>query len=79
MPVQHAVPVVKGLGRLPDVADTPNPQGSVPVAPYNGPGSWLCGAASVTPARMTNQAAYPNVPAPSPALTASSDKPERTN
>jgi hypothetical protein len=45
---------------------------------YTGPGSGLSGVGSVVPARASNSlsAADPNVPAPSPILTAGSNKPE---
>ena len=51
---------------------------------YTGPGSGLSGGASngqVTPARASNAGSStdPNVPAPSPVLTAGSDKPECIN
>ncbi len=76
--------VAKELGGLPVVADASIPQGSVRVVlanDYTGPGSGLSGGGSVTPARLTNQSAGadPNVPAPSPILTAGSDKPECIN
>ncbi len=76
--------VAKELGGLPVVADASIPQGSVRVVlanDYTGPGSGLSGGGSVTPARLSNQgpAADPNAPAPSPILTAGSDKPECIN
>jgi hypothetical protein len=48
---------------------------------YTGPGSGLSGGALVAPARVSNQgpAADAGVPAPSPILTAGSDKPECIN
>jgi LCP family protein required for cell wall assembly len=75
--------VATELGGLPVVADTSIPPGSVRVVlanDYTGPGSGLSGG-SVTPARVSNPgpAADPNVPAPSPVLTAGSDKPECIN
>jgi LytR cell envelope-related transcriptional attenuator len=76
--------VAKELGGLPVVADASIPQGSVRVVlanDYTGPGSGLSGGGSVTPARLSNQgpAADPNAPAPSPILTAGTDKPECIN
>jgi LCP family protein required for cell wall assembly len=79
--------VSKALGGLPVVADASIPQGSVRVMlanDYTGPGSGLSGGASngqVTPARASNagSSADPIVPAPSPVLTAGSDKPECIN
>jgi LCP family protein required for cell wall assembly len=79
--------VSKALGGVPVVADASIPQGSVRVMlanDYTGPGSGLSGGASngqVTPARASNagSSADPNVPAPSPVLTAGSDKPECIN
>ena len=48
---------------------------------YTGPGSGLSGGGSAVPAQVSNAgaAADPNVPAPSPILTAGSDKPECIN
>ncbi len=49
---------------------------------YTGPGSGLSGTGSVMPARVSNVGSVapdPNVPAPSPILTAGSDKPECVN
>ncbi|MFZ1176144.1 MAG: LCP family protein [Mycobacterium sp.] len=76
--------VSKELGGLPVVADASVAPGSVRVVlgnDYNGPGSGLSGGASMMPARVTNagSATDPNVPAPSPILTAGSDKPECIN
>jgi LCP family protein required for cell wall assembly len=76
--------VAKELGGLPVVADTSLAPGSVKVVlanDYTGPGSGLSGTASIMPARVSNpgSAADPNVPAPSPILTAGSDKPECIN
>ncbi len=76
--------VSKELGGLPVVADASVAPGSVRVVlgnDYNGPGSGLSGGASMMPARVSNagSATDPNVPAPSPILTAGSDKPECIN
>jgi LCP family protein required for cell wall assembly len=76
--------VAKELGGLPVVADTSIAPGSVKVVlanDYTGPGSGLSGTGSIMPARASNpgSAADPNVPAPSPILTAGSDKPECIN
>jgi LCP family protein required for cell wall assembly len=78
--------VGKELGGLPVVADPSMPPGSVRVVlanDYTGPGSGLSGGPSsqVLPARASNAgaAAGPNAPAPSPILTAGSDKPECIN
>ena len=76
--------VAKELGGLPVVADTSLAPGSVKVVlanDYTGPGSGLSGSQSVVPARASNpgSAQDPNVPAPSPILTAGSDKPECIN
>ena len=79
--------VSKELGGLPVVADTSLAPGSVRVVlanDYSGPGSGLGGGApnsQVVAARASNAgpAADPNVPAPSPILTAGSDKPECIN
>jgi LCP family protein required for cell wall assembly len=79
--------VAKELGGLPVVADTSLTPGSVKVVlanDYTGPGSGLGGgdpSSQVVPARASNQGASadPNVPTPSPILTAGSDKPECIN
>lgn len=76
--------VAKELGGLPVVADPAVAAGSVRVVlanDYTGPGSGLSGGGSVVSARVSNAAAGtdPNVPAPSPILTAGSDKPECIN
>jgi cell wall biosynthesis protein len=76
--------VAKELGGLPVVADSSLAPGSVKVVlanDYTGPGSGLSGVVSVVPARGTaaGSTADPNVPAPSPILTAGSDKPECIN
>jgi LCP family protein required for cell wall assembly len=79
--------VAKELGGLPVVADTSLTPGSVKVVlanDYTGPGSGLGGgdpSSQVVPARASNggAGADPNVPAPSPILTAGSDKPECIN
>ncbi len=76
--------ISKELGGLPVVADSSIPAGSVRVVlanDYTGPGSGLTGGGSVVPARVSDAgaAADPNVPAPSPILTAGSDKPECIN
>src|SRR6516225_4030381 len=76
--------VAKELGGLPVVADTSLAPGSVKVVlanDYTGPGSGLSGSQSVIPARASNpgSAQDPNVPAPSPILTAGSAKPECIN
>src|SRR5271166_3759944 len=78
--------VAKELGGLPVVADASLAPGSVRVVlanDYTGPGSGLSGGVNsqVLPARVSNAAAAadPNVPAPSPILTAGSDKPECIN
>jgi LCP family protein required for cell wall assembly len=79
--------IAKELGGLPVVADASMPPGSVRVVlanDYSGPGSGLGGGglnSQVVPARVSNpgQAADPDVPAPSPILTAGSDKPECIN
>ena len=75
--------VAKELGGLPVVADASIPPGSVRVVlanDYTGPGSGLSGD-SVTLARASNPGASadPNVPPPSPILTAGADKPECIN
>jgi LCP family protein required for cell wall assembly len=78
--------VAKELGGLPVVADASMAPGSVRVVlanDYTGPGSGLSGGPNtqVMPARASNpgSAADPNVPAPSPILTAGADKPECIN
>ena len=79
--------VSKELGGLPVVADASIPAGSVRVVlanDYSGPGSGLGGGgpnSQVVPARVSDagSAADPDVPAPSPILTAGSDKPECIN
>ena len=76
--------ISKDLGGLPVVADSSLPAGSVRVVladDYTGPGSGLTGGGSVEPDRVSNAraGADPNVPAPSPILTAGSDKPECIN
>ncbi|WP_372509633.1 LCP family protein [Mycobacterium alsense] len=80
--------ISKELGGLPVVADSSIPAGSVRVVlanDYTGPGSGLSGGGSPVSARLSNagtfaaQGADPNVPAPSPILTAGSDKPECIN
>jgi len=79
--------VAKELGGLPVVADSSIAQGSVRVVlanDYSGPGSGLGGSGTntqVSPARASGggPSADPNVPAPSPILTAGTDKPECIN
>jgi LCP family protein required for cell wall assembly len=78
--------VAKELGGLPVIADTSLAPGAVKVVlanDYTGPGSGLGGGdpSSIVPARASSQGAGadPNVPAPSPILTAGSDKPECIN
>lgn len=79
--------VSKELGGLPVVPDTSLAPGSVRVVlanDYSGPGSGLSGGSAAGPvlaakASNTGPAADPNVPAPSPILTAGSDKPECIN
>jgi LCP family protein required for cell wall assembly len=76
--------VAKELGGLPVVSDTALAPGSVKVVlanDYTGPGSGLSGSGTIMPARLSDQgaAADPNTPAPSPILTAGSDKPECIN
>jgi hypothetical protein len=76
--------VAKELGGLPVVSDTSLAPGSVKVVlanDYTGPGSGLSGSGTVMPAKLSDQGATadPNVPAPSPILTAGSDKPECIN
>ncbi|OBB88086.1 LytR family transcriptional regulator [Mycobacterium colombiense] len=77
--------VSKELGGLPVVADTTLAPGAVRVVlanDYSGPGSGLSGGAEIMPAKVSTAgavAADPKVPAPSPILTAGSDKPECIN
>ncbi|OBG27153.1 LytR family transcriptional regulator [Mycobacterium sp. E3198] len=76
--------VAKELGGLPVVADPAVAAGTVRVVlanDYTGPGSGLSGGGAAVSARVSNAAAGadPNVPAPSPILTAGSDKPECIN
>jgi len=77
--------VSKELGGLPVIADTSLAPGAVRVVlanDYSGPGSGLSGSESIMPARVSTAgavAANPDVPAPSPILTAGSDKPECIN
>jgi LCP family protein required for cell wall assembly len=76
--------VAKELGGLPVVSDTSVAPGSVKVVlanDYTGPGSGLSGSGTIMPARLSDQGATadPNAPAPSPILTAGSDKPECIN
>jgi LCP family protein required for cell wall assembly len=77
--------ISKELGGLPVVPDTSLAPGAVRVvlaSDYSGPGSGLSGSGSIMPAKVSNVgavAADPNVPAPSPILTAGSDKPECIN
>ncbi|HEY0229409.1 MAG TPA: LCP family protein, partial [Mycobacterium sp.] len=78
--------VAKELGGLPVVPDTSLAPGSVRVvlaSDYTGPGSGLSGTGSIVPARAASASsgadADPNVPPPSPILTAGSDKPECIN
>jgi cell wall biosynthesis protein len=76
--------VAKELGGLPVVSDTSLAPGSVKVVlanDYTGPGSGLSGSGTIMPARLSDQGATtdPNAPAPSPILTAGSDKPECIN
>jgi len=76
--------IAQDLGGLPVVADPSMPSGSVRVVlanDYTGPGSGLSGGGLVTPARASGPGSStdPNVPAPSPILTAGSDKPECIN
>lgn len=74
--------ISKELGGLPVVPDASLAPGSVRVVlanDYTGPGSGLSGS-TTAPARVTDQSAIdPNVPPPSPILTAGSDKPECIN
>src|SRR5271167_3118434 len=78
--------ISKELGGLPVVPDTSLAAGTVRVVlanDYTGPGSGLSGTGSIVPARAASAgsgaAADPNVPAPSPILTAGTDKPECIN
>ncbi|GFG97460.1 LCP family protein [Mycobacterium timonense] len=77
--------VSKELGGLPVIADTSLAPGAVRVVlanDYSGPGSGLSGTESIMPARVSTAGAVstnPNVPPPSPILTAGSDKPECIN
>lgn len=76
--------VSKELGGLPVVADGSIPAGSVRVVlanDYTGPGSGLSGGGSMAPAYASNPGSSvdPNIPEPSPILTAGSDKPECIN
>jgi LCP family protein required for cell wall assembly len=77
--------ISKELGGLPVVPDTSLAPGAVRVVlanDYSGPGSGLSGSGSIMPAKVSNVgavAADPNLPAPSPILTAGSDKPECIN
>jgi LCP family protein required for cell wall assembly len=76
--------IAKELGGLPVVSDTALAPGSVKVVlanDYTGPGSGLSGSGTIMPARLSDQGATadPNTPAPSPILTAGSDKPECIN
>ncbi|WP_420872399.1 LCP family protein [Mycobacterium shigaense] len=75
--------ISKELGGLPVVPDTSLAAGTVRVVlanDYSGPGSGLSGTASIVPARaISGGPADPDVPAPSPILTAGSDKPECIN
>jgi hypothetical protein len=80
--------IAKELGGLPIVPDASLAPGSVRVVlanDYTGPGSGLSGDHTIMPARVSNagaspgQGADPNVPPPSPILTAGSDKPECIN
>lgn len=77
--------VSKELGGLPVIADTSLAPGAVRVVlanDYSGPGSGLSGTESIMPARVSTAGAVatnPNLPPPSPILTAGSDKPECIN
>ncbi len=77
--------VSKELGGLPVIADTSLAPGAVRVVlanDYSGPGSGLSGGESIVPAKVSTAgvvATDPKVPAPSPILTAGSDKPECIN
>lgn len=72
--------VAKQLGGLPVVADPSVPPGKVRVVlanDYSGPGSGLSGTGSIVAARASSAepGPDPDVPPPSPILTAGSDKP----
>jgi LCP family protein required for cell wall assembly len=76
--------VARELGGLPVVPDTSLAPGSVKVVlanDYTGPGSGLSGTGSIMPAGASSPGggSDPNVPPPSPILTAGSDKPECIN
>jgi hypothetical protein len=76
--------VANDLGGLPVIANASVPPGLVRVVlanDYTGPGSGLSGGGTIAPAGASNpgSAANPNAPAPSPILTAGSDKPECIN
>jgi LCP family protein required for cell wall assembly len=77
--------ISKELGGLPVVADTSLAPGAVRVVlanDYSGPGSGLSGDATIMPAKVSTAGAVTaeaGVPAPSPILTAGSDKPECIN
>lgn len=76
--------VSKELGGLPVVADGSIPAGSVRVVlanDYTGPGSGLYTDGSMAPVYASNpvSSADPNIPTPSPILTAGSDEPECIN
>jgi LCP family protein required for cell wall assembly len=76
--------VARQLGGLPVVADASVAPGTVRVVlanDYTGPGSGLGSGGSPTAAHVSDAstAADPNVPAPSPILTAGSEKPECIN
>ena len=78
--------VAKELGGLPVVADASVPPGSVRVVlanDYTGPGSGLYGSARHARTAPTPPVRWPPTPrrsaAPSPILTAGSDKPECVN
>lgn len=76
--------VSKELGGLPVAVDGSIPAGSVLVVlanDYTGPGSGLFSGGSIAPTYASNPGAStdPNIPAPSPILTAGSDQPECIN
>ncbi|ABK68824.1 phosphotransferase Lcp1 [Mycobacterium avium subsp. hominissuis] len=77
--------VSKELGGLPVVADSSLAPGAVRVVlanDYSGPGSGLSGTESIMPAKVSTAGAVSTndkAPAPSPILTAGSDKPECIN
>lgn len=76
--------VSKELGGLPIVVDGSIPAGSVLVIlanDYTGPGSGLFGNGSIASDYASNPGASadPNIPVPSPILTAGSDQPECIN